>query len=67
MKLRSPATQQRVEEEGAAARCRDQNQLVEDALQQFLDRRQRREDRVQACAASPKVSMMRAFMTGPQR
>jgi Arc/MetJ-type ribon-helix-helix transcriptional regulator len=44
----SPAIEARIEREVSAGRYRDRNQLVEDALQDFLDRRQRDESRVQA-------------------
>jgi Arc/MetJ-type ribon-helix-helix transcriptional regulator len=44
----SPAIEERVEEELAAGRYRDRNQLFEEALQQFLDQRQRSQRRMQA-------------------
>jgi Arc/MetJ-type ribon-helix-helix transcriptional regulator len=44
----SPAIAERIEKEVSAGHYRDRNQLVEDALRDFLDRRQRGESRVQA-------------------
>ncbi|MGA3043250.1 MAG: hypothetical protein ABSF54_20925 [Bryobacteraceae bacterium] len=44
----SPAIEERIEREVATGRYPDRNQLIEDALRDFLDRRQRDESRVQA-------------------
>jgi Arc/MetJ-type ribon-helix-helix transcriptional regulator len=44
----SPAIEERIDKEVSAGRYRDRNQLIEDALQHFLDRRQRDESRAQA-------------------
>jgi Arc/MetJ-type ribon-helix-helix transcriptional regulator len=44
----SPTLEERIEREVSAGRYPDRNRLIEDALQQFLDRRQREESRVQA-------------------
>jgi len=44
----SPAIEARIESEVSAGRYRDRNQLIEDALRDFLDRLQRGESRAQA-------------------
>ena len=44
----SPAIEKRVEKELSAGRYRDRNQLIEDALQHFLDQLERGESRSQA-------------------
>ncbi|MGA2741258.1 MAG: hypothetical protein ABSG65_27940 [Bryobacteraceae bacterium] len=44
----SPDIEERIENEVSAGRYPDRNRLIEDALRDFLDRRQRDENRVQA-------------------
>jgi len=44
----SAGIEERINRELAGGRYRDRNQLIEDALQDFFDRRQRDESRVQA-------------------
>jgi Arc/MetJ-type ribon-helix-helix transcriptional regulator len=43
-----PTLEERIDRDVSVGRYRDRNQLVEDALRQFLDRRQREESRVRA-------------------
>jgi Arc/MetJ-type ribon-helix-helix transcriptional regulator len=51
----SPTIEERIEKEVSAGRYHDRNQLIEDALRDFLDRRQRGESRVQALRRVPQA------------